>query len=121
MNIFVFFLCRLLILCQIIFTVHILADIDREADDGGFSAQFTVVNPGRLYGDLLMYWENYEYSDCTDMCIRHLRCVSVNYNAKQKICEVMGDEYDEIEAVKEPNWYNYGTPDKGTLFFISVV
>ena len=84
-------------------------------EDGTLLKDFIVVNKGHMgYPSILMYIEQLTISECADTCRRHLRCATFNYNWNTRACELVDQKFNEIEAgVDDPNWYNYGTPDKG--------
>ena len=58
--------------------------------------------------------------ECQLECVKHLKCKTVNYNEKEKKCELCNNDFDEWEALVEemPDWKNYGTPPKRKYRFV---
>ena len=88
----------------------------------GFSASFEIINIGRMYETLTPILHLDVYA-CAVECIRHLNCETINHNHKTNQCELVDQKFDETEAdTSNPDWANYGTPDKsklGVLIFLS--
>ena len=57
---------------------------------------------------------NVSLKECQLECVKHLKCKTVNYNERERKCELCDNEFDEWEAVVEEmlDWKNYGTPAK---------
>ena len=89
-----------------------LADIVRH--DGGIEAEFSVINKGRHFDEVIAGELDVSLERCQQFCVQHLKCKSINYNAVERKCELCDSDFDEWEALVEemPNWLNYGTPPK---------
>ena len=97
---------------QALFISEIIATIKRSQN--GYQAQFSVINKGRLFKDVLMYVEDISLKECFVTCLRHRDCKTVNYNLVDYDCEICAGLFDERYVDREADgWWHYGTPIKG--------
>lgn len=111
---------RNMLLLFLILTAPANAEIMRSNGDG-FRVEFSVVRDGRLVSDLLlMFLSDFNLGQCLMRCIQHLQCITVNYNEDERLCEILGEEFDESNAdVSTKKWKNYGTQAaKGEVYFV---
>ena len=90
------------------------ADIVRSESGDFYEAEFIVVNKGRSHWSyVLMAERDMSREDCQMLCIQHLKCKSINYNAKERMCEVVDSDDIIVSLVEEvPDWVNYATPPR---------
>lgn len=101
----------------ILFLSQVTCDIQR-FDSGGFKAEFSVINKGRVR-HVLQHFKDHNLQDCIVKCIIHLNCTSINYNSLTSVCELVDRNFDsKIPDLNSTGWTNYGTPSKGIEFFL---
>ena len=93
-----------------------MADIERRND--GLRAEFSIVNRGRLYDDILMHVENVDLRGCMTTCVQHLKCKAINYNYDQHLCQVcLGERIaGGLSGVDMNGWWSFETPAKGIQY-----
>ena len=88
---------------------HIVSTIILRNDDNSeLTAMFANKQAGRLR-DTLVQINNLKFHQCLFSCMTHLKCKSVNYNEKRKICELAGGESGEENISQEEGWLGFGT------------
>ncbi len=66
---------------------------------------------------VLMYFLEMDIKECSYECAKHLDCMTINYNFKQRICELVDSVFDKYEADYDTkDWINIGVPKSKLLF-----
>ena len=87
-------------------------EIIRNHDLSEISAEFSVVITGRATGLILFTRWDIEHPECLLACVHHLKCKSVNYNQKIKICELLDTNVNENIISPQEDWVAISTTDK---------
>ena len=86
-------------------------EIIRNHDLTEFSAEFSVVITGRAEGTVLLTRWSIEHPECLLACVHHLKCKSVNYNQKSKMCELLDANVNESVISPQKDWVAISTSD----------
>ena len=71
---------------------------------------------------MLSHFENLDLTACVVKCLYDLRCLTVNFNRAEGLCETCDSHFDPRGAyLHDKAWLNLGTPGKGknirTIYF----
>ena len=95
----------------------VLGDIRRTPGD--LDAAFVIVNKARISKGAIQYFsEDHTIEDCVANCVKHLGCVSFNYNPSNGDCELLSGKFNNDDVVMGANdWWHYDTPERSTVVF----
>ena len=86
-----------MIFIQVLCSLRTVANIVRH--DYWYEADFSIVNNGRHFDEVIMGVNNLSLKECQLECVKHLKCKSVNYNENERKCELCDSDFDEDEAL----------------------
>lgn len=84
-------------------------EIIRNHDLSEVWAEFLVVITGHATGLILFTRWDIEHPECLLACVHHLKCKSVNYNQKIKICELLDTNVNENIISPQEDWVAIST------------
>ena len=87
------------------------AEIIRNHGLTEFSAEFLVVITGRATGTILLTRWSIGHPECLLACVFHLKCKSVNYNQKIKMCELLDTNVHENVISPQKDWVAISTSE----------
>lgn len=87
-----------------------------------FEARFTLVNPNqRITANCVQNLTNTDFSSCVRACVLEKKCVTLNHNELENICELLNiSKFDALGLLKYGrHWNHYETDDDVTKVIIS--
>ena len=95
------------------------AEIIRNHDLSEFSAEFSIIISGRATGTILLTKTSIDDLACLLDCVYHLKCKSVNYNQKNKMCELLATNIAGNNISPGEDWVSIGTPNSQKVSVIT--
>ena len=72
------------------------------------SVVFSITSYGRLPGAMLLVVSKDIVGDCLYACMQHSTCLTVNYHAPSRRCELVADLLHKNELIQDVGWVSYG-------------